>query len=98
MNNLSSSQRSYLKSKAHHLKPHICIGKNGISDGVLHSLNNALDKHELIKVKFLAFKDSKSDIAKHISEQTNSIILGIVGNILIIFRENSDPDKRQYKY
>ncbi len=43
MNNLSSSQRSYLRSKAHHLEPVILIGKHGITDGTIESIDKVLE-------------------------------------------------------
>ena len=42
MNNLSSSQRSYLRSKSHHLEPVILIGKHGIADGAIESIDKKL--------------------------------------------------------
>ena len=59
MNNLSSSERSFLRSQAHHLEPVVLIGKNGISNGILEAVNKALNAQELIKIKFLEFKDNK---------------------------------------
>ena len=61
MKNLNSSQRSYLKGKAHPLEPIIYIGKNGLSVGTLNAINSALSKRELIKIKFQEFKDDKQD-------------------------------------
>ena len=63
MKNLKSSQRSYLKSHAHHLEPVIHIGKSGLTEGIIHSINIALLAKELIKIKFREFKDDKQKIA-----------------------------------
>ena len=49
--NLSNKQKQYLKSEAHHLKPIVMIGANGFTEGVLAEIENALNFHELIKVK-----------------------------------------------
>ena len=56
MKNLNSSQRSYLKGQAHNLEPMVQIGKNGLTDGVIHSINAALSAKELIKIKFKLFR------------------------------------------
>ena len=53
MINLTSSDRSYLKGKAHHLEPVVLIGKNGITDGTIQSINTAIESMELIKIKYL---------------------------------------------
>ena len=97
MKNLNSSQRSYLKSQAHHLEPVIYIGKNGLTDGTIHSINTVLLSKELIKIKFLEFKDNKQKISKKIVTETLSLIVGIIGHNLILFKQNIDPDKQKYQ-
>ena len=49
---LTSKQRKYLRSKAHHLKPVIIIGKTKINQSIIDTIDNALKSHELIKIKF----------------------------------------------
>ena len=51
MNNLSSSERSFLRSQAHHLEPIVLIGKNGVTGGTINIIDKALDSRELIKIK-----------------------------------------------
>ena len=95
MNNLSSSQRSYLRSQAHHLEPVVLIGKHGITDGTIESINRVLEARELIKIKFREFKDEKLSLSEKITELTNSQVVGVIGHTVIIFRQNPDSDKRQ---
>ena len=95
MNNLSSSQRSYLRSQAHHLEPVVLIGKNGINDGTIESIDRVLEARELIKIKFREFKDEKLSLSEKITELTNSQVVGVIGHTVIIFRQNPDSDKRQ---
>ena len=96
MKNITSSQRSYLKSKAHHLEAIIFIGKNGVIDGTIHSIAASLDARELIKVKFRDFKNDKNELSKQIASQTDSIIVGIIGHTLILFKQNTDIEKQKY--
>ena len=95
MNNLSSSQRSYLRSQSHHLEPVVLIGKHGITDGTIESINRVLKARELIKIKFREFKDEKLSLSEKIVELTNSQVVGVIGHTVIIFRQNTDSDKRQ---
>ena len=95
MNNLSSSQRSYLRSQAHHLEPVVLIGKHGITDGTIESIDRILKARELIKIKFREFKDEKLSLSEKITELTNSQVVGVIGHTVIIFRQNPDSDKRQ---
>ena len=95
MNNLSSLQRSYLRSQAHHLEPVVLIGKHGITDGTIESIDRVLEARELIKIKFREFKDEKLSLSEKITELTNSQVVGVIGHTVIIFRQNPDSDKRQ---
>ena len=95
MNKLSSSQRSYLRSQVHHLEPVVLIGKHGITDGTIESIEGVLEARELIKIKFREFKDEKLSLSEKITELTNSQIVGVIGHTVIIFRQNPDSDKRQ---
>ena len=97
MNNLSSSQRSFLRSQAHHLDPVALIGKNGVTDGTINTIDKALDSRELIKIKFREFKDEKQILSEKVAKLTNSAVVGIIGHTLIIFRQNPDLEKQIYK-
>ncbi len=92
MQELSASERKKLKAQAHHLKPVIMIGKNGMTESFIKSVIKALYDHELIKIKFIDFKDEKKELAKEISEKTDSDIVGMIGNILILYKENLDKE------
>ena len=48
---LTNKQKQYLKGLAHSLKPVVQLGGNGLTEGVLAEIDNALSHHELIKVK-----------------------------------------------
>ena len=95
MNNLSSLQRSYLRGQAHHLEPVVLIGKHGITDGTIESIDKVLEARELIKIKFCELKDEKLSLSEKIIELTNSQVVGVIGHMVIIFRQNPDSDKRQ---
>ena len=97
MNNLSSSKRSYLRSQAHHLDPVALIGKNGVTDGTINTIDKALNSRELIKIKFREFKDEKQILSEKVAKLTNSAVVGIIGHTLILFRQNSDLDNQIYK-
>ena len=94
MNNLSSSQRSYLRSQAHHLEPVVLIGKNGVSIRTIESVNKALEARELIKIKFREFKDNKQSISDEIAASANCHVVGMIGHTVILFRQNFDPEKQ----
>ena len=48
---LSTKQKQFLKGLDHHISHVVMIGGNGLTEGVLEEIDNALNHHELIKVK-----------------------------------------------
>ena len=48
---LTTKQKQFLKGLAHSLKPVVQLGANGLTEGVMAEIDNALSHHELIKVK-----------------------------------------------
>ena len=71
--------------------------KADINKSVIKAVDQCLNSHELIKIKFNNYKDSKDDIIVHINKETKSECVGIIGNIAIIFRQNIDIEDRIYK-
>lgn len=84
-----------MRGLAHDVHPLVQIGKGGVTDGVIASVNAALDQHELIKVRFLEFKDEKQDLAAQIAQLTGSEQVGMIGHVAIFYREQADPEKRK---
>jgi len=97
MEPLKGSQRKYLRSQAHHLKPLVMIGAKGVTEQLLGSVDLALKDHELIKVKFVEFKETKKEISQEIAEATKSELVGLIGNIGILYRQHPQSDKRKIK-
>jgi RNA-binding protein len=97
MEQLRGSQRKYLRSQAHHLKPLVIIGRNGINEQVTGSVDLTLKDHELIKIKFSDFKEGKKEISAEIAKATKSEVVGIIGNIAIFYRQHPEPEKRKIK-
>ena len=92
---LSGSQRKHLRGLALHLNPSVRVGKNGLADGLIESVDSQLGAHELIKVKFVNWKEQKDSFSDQIAEKTKSENVGLVGNVAIFYRANSDPEKRK---
>lgn len=95
MRALKGSDRKFLRGLAHDVQPVVQIGKGGITEGVIGSVNAALDQHELIKVRFLEFKDEKQELAVQIAQRTGSEQVGMIGHVAIFYREHADAEKRK---
>jgi RNA-binding protein len=94
MPELTGAQRKYLRGMAHHLKPVVQMGKNGLTDSVVESIDKALADHELIKVRISAAGDAKNEMADEIAERTVSTWVGMVGFVVILYRQQADPEKQ----
>ena len=93
---LTSAQRKYLRSQAHHLNPLAFVGKMGLTEGVVLAVDEVLTVHELIKVKFLEFKDQKQELAEELADAAGAELAGVIGNIAILYRAKRDPSERKY--
>ncbi|MBN2402498.1 MAG: ribosome assembly RNA-binding protein YhbY [Spirochaetes bacterium] len=89
---MSASEKKNLKAKAHHLKPVVQIGHKGMTKALIKAIDDALIAHELIKIQFLDFKEEKRELAQEISKETGSVIVGMIGNVLILYRKNPEDE------
>lgn len=87
---LDSGQRRKLKSLAHHLEPVVMVGHKGFTESLVNAVDRALSDHELIKIRFIDFKDEKRELASRIVSSVGASLVGIIGNIAIMYRENPD--------
>ena len=94
---LNSRQKKILRAKAHDLKPIILVGKSGVTNGCIQSIDEVIESRELIKIKFLEHKDKKKDLSKTICDKTNSEIVGNIGHTVMIFRQNPEKEKQKYR-
>lgn len=95
MSKLTSQQRKQLRSLAHHLDPLILVGKQGCTHALVRATGEALDDHELVKVKFNDFKDQKGEIIEELLRRTGGELVGAIGHVVILYREQPDPEKRK---
>ncbi|MDZ4716963.1 MAG: ribosome assembly RNA-binding protein YhbY [Roseiflexaceae bacterium] len=95
LQDLSTTQRQFLRRSAHALKPTIQIGKNGITPQLIAGVGLELDAHELIKVKFMEFREEKRELAEDLATQLAADLVALIGNTAILYRQQRDPEKRK---
>jgi len=93
---LKGFQKKYLRGLAHSFKPVVHIGQKGLSENLSAALEEALDGHELIKVKFIDCKEKeqKKELLKKIEAESRCEVVGMTGHIAILFRQNREPERR----
>jgi RNA-binding protein len=83
---LTNRELRTLKGRAQLLRPMIFIGREGLSPALLKALDEALARHELVKVKFGEFKEQKKELVPVLAEKTASRVVMRVGNVAVLFR------------
>ena len=84
---LTSRERSDLRSAAHPLNPVVLIGDNGLTDAVLKEIDRALTSHGLIKVRAGgADRDEREAMLASICDTLSCASVHHLGKILILFR------------
>src|SRR5215218_7302890 len=90
---LTARERAHLKARAHSLEPSVLVGHGGLTDGVATEIDRALKARELIKVKILADRDQRDEIAEAICTRTESAIVQQVGKVVVLWRPKEDTQK-----
>lgn len=87
---LTNHQKSYLRSLANRLAPTVMVGKEGITENLINSLENSLVAHELVKVSVLKTAPlTMQEIKIELAAQTHSEIIQVIGKNLVLFRRKS---------
>tara|TARA_A100001037_G_C14686205_1_gene429558 strand:- start:226 stop:534 length:309 start_codon:yes stop_codon:yes gene_type:complete len=83
-----------LKKIAHHLKPIVYIGENGINENILAETNRALMDHELIKIKIHSdIREERNLITEQLIEGCSALLIQKIGKMVVLYRQNPDPKR-----
>jgi len=84
-----------LRAIAHKLKPVVTVAQKGLSETVHKEIDQALTRHELIKVKIaVGDRDLRKEVAAEICDQTHSELVQSIGNIVVLYRAARQPDPK----
>lgn len=89
---LSQKQTKQLRKLAHHRKVIVIIGQHGLTDNVMHEIDNALDIHELLKVRInTGDRQARNTIIDTVAQQTHSDVIQRIGHIGVFYRQAEQP-------
>ena len=89
---VNDRQKRYLKSLAHPLKPVVMIGNKGLTENVLAEVNNALEQHELIKVRVSGLeKEDRTAMVDEIVLKSSANLIMLIGHIAALYRPAREP-------
>ena len=84
---LTGKQKRYLRGIGHNLNAIFQIGKHGVHQSQVDSIDDALTAHELIKVKIReSCMQSKNEIAIELSMRTKADVVQILGRTILLYR------------
>lgn len=86
---LTNSQIRKFKAAAQRMDATLKVGKAGLSEGFLRTVDEELNRHELVKIKFAEFKEEKKTLAPLLAEKTASHLIMRVGNVMVLHRPKS---------
>ena len=93
---ITSKQRAQLRGMAMSLDTIIQIGKGGITESVIESVNAALKARELVKGKVLENSMlTAREACDELSRATHSEQVQVIGTKFVLFRFQPDLSKRK---
>lgn len=96
---MNSKQRANLRSLAQKIEPVTQVGKLGVNDSLIESLDKAIEKRELIKVTVLenSMLQPKT-VGQEIVQKLNAEFVCAVGRKLVFYRLSSNPSVKHIEF
>ena len=94
---LPGKQKKYLRGLGHHLEPVVYVGREGLSDTLLLSVNDTFKTRELIKIKLgQNCEVAKKEAASQLATMSGAALVQLIGKTIILYRPNKDlkPEQR----
>lgn len=92
MKSLTPAQRQFLKGLAHARHPVVMIGSQGLTPAVLKEVDNALNAHELVKIKAASDEaETRRAWLEEICAATGAAPVQQIGKVLVIYRAAAKP-------
>lgn len=90
---LTGKQRRKLRALGHHLDPVVQVGQQGVTQGVIDAIEQALADHELIKVKIGEGPADRHEAATQLSEATGAEVAQVLGRTVLLFKKRAEDSK-----
>ncbi|KAA9132479.1 ribosome assembly RNA-binding protein YhbY [Marinihelvus fidelis] len=85
---LNNAQKRYLRGLTHDINPVVMVASNGLTENVMTEIEQALERHELIKVKLRGDREQRTAWAAGISEATGATPVHQIGQVASFYRRN----------
>jgi RNA-binding protein len=96
MTALTGKQRRHLRSLGHDLDPVVQVGKQGLTEAIIAAVDEALGRHELIKVRVgTECPDDRHDVAERLGPAVKGEVAQVLGRTVLLYRRNPKEQKIQ---
>lgn len=91
---MTTKQRAYLRSLAQTIEPVTQIGKEGVTEAVLESVDKAVEKRELVKVSVLQTSPVfAKEASLLLAEGIGAMVVQVIGSKIVLYRKNQKKPK-----
>ncbi len=91
---LTTKQKAYLRSQAHHLDPIFQVGKGGVNTNMVKQIADALEARERIKVNVLQnCGEDKHEVAKSLAKGARAELVQVIGNVIVLYKQSKENKK-----
>ena len=88
---LTNAQNRFLRGQAHDLKAMLQVGGKGITEALAAEVDNALEHHELIKVKVAGEdRDQRDAMIAELTTRTGAALVQRIGHTAVLYRPSKD--------
>lgn len=88
---LNEKQKKSLRGLAHTRKPVVMVGSAGLTDNVLAALDEALLRHELVKVKVsVGDREERDRAITSMTAHAKAELIQRIGNMAVFYRRNPE--------
>ncbi len=91
---LTGKQRRHLRALGHHIDPLVQLGKQGLTDGIIKAVSDALEQHELVKVRLgTECPDHRTAVAERLPGAVKAELAQQLGRTLLLYRKHPKEAK-----
>lgn len=85
---LTPEQMRYLRGMTHHINPVVMVASKGLTDNVMHEIEQALEHHELIKIRLRTDRETRDSYIEQILDATKAKRVHVIGQTLCLYRRH----------
>jgi len=84
---LTGKQKRRGRGRGHELNPVVLIGQQGLDERIIAAIKNAVDTHELVKIKLLeSFSGDRHETAEELAAKTQTELVQVLGKTILLYK------------